>query len=147
MESESERNKAVIRRWVEEVQTAHRFDVMDEIFAPDIVNHDRPGGLPSPQGVEGIREFFKGMIAAFPDFEATIQDQIAEGDKVVTLKTVSGTHQGDFFGIPPTGKRFEIPVIDIFRVVDGKCTEHRSAVDQLGMMQQLGVIPTPQESS
>jgi predicted ester cyclase len=93
----SEENKAVVRRWVQEVQTAHRFEVMDELFEPDIVNHDRPGGLPSPQGVDGIREFFEAMIGVFPDFKAAIQDQIAEGDKVVTLKMVSGTHQG---GIP-----------------------------------------------
>jgi predicted ester cyclase len=88
----SEENKAVVRRWPEEVQSEHKFEVMDEIFAPDIVNHDPPRGLPSPQGLEGIREFFKGMISAFPDFKAVIQDQIAEGDKVVTLKMVSGTH-------------------------------------------------------
>ena len=138
----SEENKAVVRRWPEEVQTEHRFEVMDEIFAPDIVNHDQPGGLPSPQGLEGIREFFEGMISAFPDFKAVIQDQIAEGDKVVTIKMVSGTHKGEFMGIPPSGKRFEIPVVDIFRVVDGKCTDHWSYVDQLGMMQQLGLIPT-----
>jgi steroid delta-isomerase-like uncharacterized protein len=138
----SEENKAVVRRWSEEVQSEHRFEVMDEIFAPDIVNHERVGGLPSPQGLEGIREFFKGMISGFPDFKAAIQDQIAEGDKVVTLKTVSGTHQGEFMGIPPSGKRFEIPVVDIFRVVGGKCTDHWGVVDEMGMMQQLGLIPT-----
>jgi len=93
---EQGRGSSLVRRGSE-----HKFEVMDEIFAPDIVNHDPPGGLPSPQGLEGIREFFKGMIRAFPDFKATVQDQIAEGDKVVTLKMVSGTHQGEFMGIPP----------------------------------------------
>ncbi|MEX0875608.1 MAG: ester cyclase [Actinomycetota bacterium] len=142
----SEANKAVVRRWVEDVQSDHRFEVMEEIFAPDIVNHDRPGGLPSPQGIEGIREFFKGIVAAFPDFKAVIEDQIAEGDKVVTRKTISGTNQGEFMGIPPTGKRMEVPVIDVFRVVDGKCTDHWSVVDQMGMMQQLGLMPGQGES-
>ena len=142
----SEENKAVVRRWVEEVQSAHRFEVMEEIFATDIVNHDHAGGLPSPQGIEGIREFFKGMFAGFPDFRAVIEDQIAEGDKVVTRKVVSGTHQGEFMGIPPTGNRFEVPVIDIFRVVDGKCTDHWSVVDQMGMMGQLGLLPGPNQS-
>jgi steroid delta-isomerase-like uncharacterized protein len=143
----SEENKAVVRRWVEEGQNQHRLEVMDEIFAPHIVNHDAPGGLPSPEGVEGIRQFFGMIFAAFPDFHAMIHDQVAEEDKVVTRKTVSGTHQGDFMGIPPTGKHMEVPVIDIFRVVDGKCTDHWSVVDQLGMMQQLGLVPPPQPDS
>jgi steroid delta-isomerase-like uncharacterized protein len=137
----TQENKDVARRWVEDVQTEHRLDVIDEIFAPDIVNHDPAGALPSPQGANGIRAFFEAMFAAFPDFTAVVEDQIAEGDKVVTRKTVSGTHDGELMGIPPTGKRFEIPVIDIFRVVDGKCTDHWSVVDQMGMMQQLGLMP------
>lgn len=136
-------NKAVIRRYVEEVQNQHRLDVLDAIFAPNIVNHDPPAGLPSPQGAEGIKQFFAMMFAAFPDFHAVIDDQIAEADKVVTRKTVSGTHNGELMGIPPTGKRMEIRVVDVFRVVDGKCTDHWSVVDQLTMLQQLGVIPTP----
>ena len=136
-----EENKAVVRRWVEEAQNQHRLEVVDEIFAPDIVNHDAPGGFPSPQGADGIREFFVMMFSAFPDFRAVIHEQIAEGDKVVTRKTVSGTHLGDFMGIPPTGKRMEVSVIDVVRVVDGKCTDHWSVVDQFGMMQQLGVLP------
>jgi steroid delta-isomerase-like uncharacterized protein len=142
----SEANKAAVRRWVEEVQSDHRFEVMDEIFARNIVNHDRPGGLPSAQGLDGIRGFFKGIVGAFPDFKAVIQDQIAEGDKVVTLKMISGTNQGDFMGIPPTGERMEVPVIDIFRVADGKCTDHWSVVDQMTMMQQLGLMPGPNRS-
>lgn len=137
----TDENKNVVRRWVEEVQTAPRLEVIDEIFAPDIVNHDPEGPLPSPQGAKGIRAFFETMFAAFPDFKAVIEEQIAEGDKVVTRKTVSGTHEGELMGVPPTGKRMEIPVIDIFRVVDGKCTDHWSVVDQMGMMQQLGLLP------
>ena len=137
----TQQNKDVARRWVEDVQTEHRLDVIDEIFAPDIVNHDAAGALPSPQGADEIRAFFEAMFAAFPDFTAVVEDQIAEGDKVVTRKTVSGTHEGELMGIPPTGKRFEIPVIDIFRVVGGKCTDHWSVVDQMGMMQQLGLMP------
>ena len=137
----TQQNKDVARRWVEDVQTEHRLDVIDEIFAPDIVNHYAAGALPSPQGADEIRAFFEAMIAAFPDFTAVVEDQIAEGDKVVTRKTVSGTHEGELMGIPPTGKRFEIPVIDIFRVVGGKCTDHWSVVDQMGMMQQLGLMP------
>jgi predicted ester cyclase len=89
----TQENKDVARRWVEDVQTEHRLDVIDEIFAPNIVNHDPAGALPSPQGANGIRAFFEAMFAAFPDFTAVVEDQIAEGDKVVTRKTVSGTHE------------------------------------------------------
>ena len=143
----SEQNKQLVRRYVEEVQNQHRLDVMDELFAPNIVNHDIASGLPSPQGVEGVKQFFGMMFAAFPDFHAVVEDQVAEGDKVVTRKTVSGTHQGEFMGIPPTGRRMEISVIDVFRVADSRCTDHWSVVDQLGMMQQLGVIPTAEPAA
>lgn len=142
----SEANKAVVRRWVEEVQNQHRLDVIGEIFAQDIVNHDAPGALPSPQGAEEIGKLFAAMFAAFPDFHVDIEEQIAEGDKVVTHKRVSGTNLGEFMGIPATGKRVEFHVIDIFRVVDGKCTDHWSVIDYLSMMQQLGLIPAPTES-
>jgi steroid delta-isomerase-like uncharacterized protein len=141
----SEENKAVIRRYVEEVQNQHRLEVIQEIFEPNIVNHDVAGGLPSPQGADGISQFFGMMFVAFPDFHAVIEDQLADGDRVVTRKMVSGTHLGDLMGIPATGKRMEIPVIDIFRVVGGRCTDHWSVIDQLSMMQQLGLLPSPQE--
>ncbi len=137
----SEENKAVVRRWVEEVQNQHRLEVVDEIFAPNLVNHDASGGLPSPQGVEGIRQFFAMIFAAFPDFRAVIHDQVAEGDKVVTRKTVSGTHQGEFMGIPPSDKPVTMTRIDIFRIADGKIVELWGQEDMLGMMQQLGVVP------
>lgn len=137
----SERNKAVVRRYVEEVQNGHHLEVLDELFARDIVNHDAPGGLPSPQGAEGIKQFFHAMFTAFPDFRVEVHEQIAEGDKVVTRKTVSGTHRGDFMGIPPTQRWMEIPVIDVFRVVDGRCSDHWSVQDQLLMMRQLGLLP------
>jgi steroid delta-isomerase-like uncharacterized protein len=77
---------------------------------------------------------------AFPDFRAVIHDLIAEDDKVVTRKTFDGTHEGELLGIPPTGKEVTIELIDILRVADGKITDHWSVVDQLGLMQQLGVI-------
>ena len=137
----SEADKAVVRRWVEEVQNQHRLDVIDEILAHDIVNHEPAGALPTPQGAEEIRHLFAAMFEAFPDFHVSIQDQIAEGDRVATLKTVTGTNQGAFMGMPATGKSVEFQVIDIFRVVDGKCTDHWAVIDYLRMMQQLGAIP------
>jgi predicted ester cyclase len=77
---------------------------------------------------------------AFPDFRAVIHDLIAEDDKVVTRKTFDGTHEGELLGIPPTGKEVTIELIDILRVADGEITDHWNVVDQLGLMQQLGVI-------
>ena len=81
-------------------------------------------------------------MKAFPDSQVTIDDMIAEGDQVVTKKTFSGTHTGDFVGIPATGKRVTLQFVDIMRLRDGKIVEHWNCLDQLSLMQQLGVIPT-----
>jgi steroid delta-isomerase-like uncharacterized protein len=78
---------------------------------------------------------------AFPDSRVTIDDMIAEGDQVVTKKTFRGTHEGEFAGIPPTGKTVELQFVDIMRVHNGKIVEHWNCIDQLSFMQQLGVIP------
>lgn len=84
---------------------------------------------------------FAMFFDALPDLQAIIHDQVADDDKVVTRKTLRGTHQGPLFGIPPTGKTVDIEVIDILRVSDGKITDHWNNVDRLGLMQQLGAIP------
>ena len=84
--------------------------------------------------------------SAFPDFKATIDDIIAEGDKVVIRQTFSGTHKGEFMGIAPTGKRVSFGVMDIVRIAGGKFVEHWGQMDSMGMMQQLGAIPTPGQS-
>jgi predicted ester cyclase len=83
------------------------------------------------------------VFTAFPDMRAEIHDQVAEGDKVVTRKTFYGTQQGEFMGIPPTGKKVAFDVIDIFRIADGRILEHWFAGDMLGLMQQLGAVPAP----
>ena len=83
---------------------------------------------------------------AFPDSYFTVEDMVAEGDKVATRKTFHGTHQGEFMGIPPTGQQVSTGLIDVVRIVDGKVVEHWSMGDNLRMMQQLGVIPTPEQS-
>jgi steroid delta-isomerase-like uncharacterized protein len=139
----TEENKALVKRFVEEVQNQHKFELMDQLFDPNYDDHATgPGVVP---GVEGFKQFFSMMLRAFPDLHATIHDQIAEGDKVVTRKTFSGTHKGDFQGVPPTGKKGEIGVIDIFRITNGKIAEHWMQADNLGMMQQLGIIPPPEQ--
>ena len=139
----SEENKAVIRRFVEEVQTHHNLDAVDELFSPDCKDHS--GSMPPgiPNNPAGFKQFFGILISAFPDLKASIHDMVAEGDKVVTRKSFSGTHRGDFMGIPATGNQIQLNVIDIMRVVEGKITDHWAVADQLGLMQQLGVLPPP----
>ena len=128
-------NKEVVRRFVDEYQTAGDEAAFTELLHPDVVDRSRPEGIAA--GAEGVRQQFDAFRAAFPDFRATIHDQIAEGDKVVTRKVFRGTHRGDLMGIPPTGREVEIEVIDIVRVQDGRIVEHWNVVDRLGLLRQL----------
>jgi predicted ester cyclase len=136
----SEQNKAIVRQIVEEIQNGHRLDRMDEFFEPDFVNHAEG---PEPHGgqnaVERAKVMFGQLFAAFPDFSCTIRAQLAEGDQVVTHKVFRGTHQGEFMGLPPTGRQIEFAVIDILRLQDGKVAEHWAVQDRLALMQQLGL--------
>jgi predicted ester cyclase len=134
-------NKESVRRFVERYQTGADEDAFAEIMHPDVVDNSRPPGI--AEGAEGVRQQFDGFRHAFPDFRATILDQIAEGDKVVTRKVFHGTHEGDLMGIPPTGREVEIHVIDIVRLADGRIVEHWNIVDRLGLLQQLGALPDP----
>ncbi len=134
----SESNKAITRRFVDEVQTEGNIGAVDDFLADSFVNHSVPPGLPPDR--EGVKQLFTMFRQAFPDFRAEIHDLVAEGDEVVTRKTFYGTHEGELFGIPPTGKQVTIELIDILRVADGKITDHWNVVDQLGLMQQLGAI-------
>jgi steroid delta-isomerase-like uncharacterized protein len=99
-----------------------------------------PPGIPADR--EGGFAYLFGFMKAFPDSQVTIEDMIAEGDQVVTKKTFTGTHTGDFAGIPSTGNKVTLEFVDIMRVRDGKIVEHWNCIDQLSFMQQLGVIPT-----
>jgi predicted ester cyclase len=132
-------NKAIVRRFVEEVQNQGNLVVVDELVAPSFVNHTPPSGVPPDQ--EGIKFLTQMFRAAFPNGAMTIEDMLAEGDRVVTRKTFRGTHTGDLMGIPSTGKQVTIELIDIVRLAHGKVIESWSAADNLGMLQQLGVIP------
>ena len=136
-----EQNKQIVRRFVDEYQTGASESAFEELLDQAILDHSRPPGI--APGAEGVRQQFDGFRAAFPDFRATILDQVAEGDKVVTRKVFHGTHKGDLWGIPATGREVEILVIDIVRIRDGKIAEHWNVVDELGLMRQLGVLPEP----
>ena len=140
----AEENKAIVRRFVDEVQSAGNIDAIDELCSPEFVNHSAPPGMPA--NCEGVKLVTAMFRQAFPDSYFTVEDMVAEGDKVVSRKTFHGTHQGEFMGIPPTGKRVSIGLIDIVRIADGQVVEHRSIGDNLGMLQQLGVIPQPGQS-
>lgn len=136
----TEQNKSIVRKSAELIN-ARDLDGAFAHFSPSFVDHAvRPG---MPPGIEGTRLFFNMLFTAFPDLHATIQDIIAEGDKVVLRMTCEGTHQGMFMGAPPTGKRVKWSFIDINRIVDGKVVEHWAEVDTIGIMQQLGLVPPP----
>ena len=137
----TEENKAIVRRLYEEAITQKKPEVLDEIMSPDVVDHSPfPDQAP---GLEGFKGVFALVLSAFPDYQSTVEDQIAEGDKVVTRYTSRGTHQGEFMGIAPTGNGVRVTGIDIDRVVEGKIVDHWSEADLLDMMQQLGVILPP----
>lgn len=135
----SEANKELVRMMVKGAQEGGDLSLIDQYFAESFVDHTPLGGLPSNR--EGVKIFFGAFKAAFPDLQATVHDQVAEGDKVVTRKTLAGTHQGEFMGIPATDRPLSLDVIDILRVVDGKITDHWTVVNQMSLLQQLGVIP------
>ena len=138
----AEENKAITRRAYEAINQKN-LDALDEMVASDIIDHDpAPGQGP---GLEGVKQYFSSLHTAFPDVQMNIDDMIAEGDKVVARLNVSGTHQGEFMGIDPTGNRVTITGIDILRIADGKIVEHWGKFDDLSMMQQLGVISEPEQ--
>jgi steroid delta-isomerase-like uncharacterized protein len=134
----AETNKTLVRRFVEEVQTRHNLAAVDDYLSPDFEDHSAPPGLPADR--EGVKMQFTMFFTALPDLHALIHDQVADENKVVTRKTLRGTHQGDLMGIPPTGKTVAIEVIDILAVTDGKITDHWNLVDQLGLLKQLGAL-------
>jgi len=140
-------NKTVSRRFLEEVWNKGNLAVLNEIITRDHVNSG-PGTLPGlPNGPEGSKQLVTVYRNAFPDVHFTIDDQIAEGDKVVTRWTAHGTHQGELVGIPATGKSSTVTGISVDRLVNGKIAESWGIFDQFGMMQQLGVIPMPELAS
>ena len=105
-----EDSKSTVLRFVEEVQNQHNISAMDTLFSPNFIDHS---GIAKQSNLDGAKEFFKMFFAAFPDIKATVKDLCVYGDKVWVRKTFHGTHQGEFMGIPPTNKTFEINVIDI----------------------------------
>ena len=140
----TEENKALMRHFYEEISKGN-LAVVDDLVAADLVEHSPFVPRQAP-GRQGTLELFTMIHAAFPDLRITAEDMVAEGDKVVARGTFSGTHKGEFMGIAPTGKQISVGVIEIARIAGGKMVDHWNVVDSLGMMQQLGVFPPPEQS-
>ena len=126
-------------RFYDEVINGRSLDAADKFISADFVEHEP--GFDELQGLEGFKQGFGEFMAAVPDLEAQVHDVLVDGEKVCARGTFRGTHQGDFLGIPPTGKRFEIQFIDIVRVVDGVAVEHWGSTDMLSLLQQIGAAP------
>jgi steroid delta-isomerase-like uncharacterized protein len=136
----AEAAKAVVRRNTEEVQSKGNFDVFEEVFADDFVDHTpQPNMIPDKAGVRGL---YRSLRAAFPDFRAEIHWQAADGDLVTTFKTYHGTHEGAFLGVAPTGRRVHFETVDVMRVRNGRITEHWGVANLFSLMQQLGATFT-----
>jgi steroid delta-isomerase-like uncharacterized protein len=133
--------KALYRRWFEEVVSKGNLSLADELLADDYVMHFP--GMPEPVDREGHKQLVMMFRAGFPDWVETVEDVIAEGDKVVIRVTGRGTHEGEFQGIPPTGARVTATGMGIARIADGRIAETWAAYDALGLMQQLGAVPSP----
>jgi steroid delta-isomerase-like uncharacterized protein len=141
----TETNKAQFRRIYEEMFNKGDLAIVDDLAAPDAVNYEAPPGL-NNRGPESARQVVMMLRTAFPDLHFTIEELVAEGDTVAGRVTMSGTHLGPFQGIPATGHSFEQAQTHFVRFRDGKVIEHRAVRDDLGMMRQLGVIPTPADA-
>ena len=135
----SEENKAIARKFIRMMELGDP-SIADEILAADFYSHAAPDPTASIEGVKATATMMKN---ASPDAQAHIEFQVAEGDKVVTHYKWSGTHQGEIFGIPATGKKVSWTITTTFRIADGKIREAWINSDQWGLMQQLGVVPIP----
>jgi steroid delta-isomerase-like uncharacterized protein len=124
----------------DEVFRQHHIDAIDDLLTDDFVEH-----TPAPgQGTDrqATKEFIGQLFAAFPDLNCSIESQVAESDTISAVSTMTGTHQGEFMGVPATGRRISVQTMDYGRVRDGRFSEHWGLVDVPGLMGQLGIQPT-----
>ena len=135
-------NKALVQRFYDEVINQKNLAALDQFVSPNAVNHTVPAGLP-----QGPSQFLGLHLNAFPDAKATVEDLLADGDKVIARVSFRGTHQGAFGSINPRGKPITVMAINIFRIANGKMVEHWGLADRLSALQQLGVVPPPGQLS
>lgn len=135
----AEENKELVRRFVEGFWNQGNTSVVDEMMAVDAEIHMPTGEVVGPDGIKGFADAWRG---SFPDWHFSVEELIAEGDKVADRWTGRGTHRGELRGIPPTGKRVEAPGSVYYRIVGGKIVEFRGQLDMMSLMRQLGAIPS-----
>ena len=136
-------NKEIVRRYWDGKWNERRPEILDELQTPDVVYH---GTSMEMNGIEEYKQVYSRYLSAFHDTQVTIEDLIAEGDKVMTRVTCSAVHKGELEGIPPTGKTLTISLFTVFRLVDGKIAEECEIIDELGMMHQLSMELKPKEA-
>ena len=134
----AEENKAVVRRYIEECWNRHNLDATDELVSSEYINH---AASTEEYRCGGARRIWEWILCVFPDHRFEVEDASAEGQTVALRGTMAATHEGELMGIEPTGKRVTVQQFHWFRVIDGKVAEHWAVRDDLGMMQQLGVLP------
>jgi steroid delta-isomerase-like uncharacterized protein len=135
-------NKALVRRFYREID-AGNIDAMDDLVAENYLNHDPPPFPGLGPGREGLKQAFRMFWDGTPGTH-TIEDQIAEGDKVVTRLRAQGRHEGELAGIPPTGNEMDVSAVAVHRIADGRLAEHWSSTDSAALMAQLGLITLPE---
>jgi steroid delta-isomerase-like uncharacterized protein len=136
----TQEREIVVLRWIE-AWNLQDLDASAELLEPEFVRHD--ANLPDVVGPQAQRAFLAGVFRSFPDIRVDPQQIIAQGDLVAVRLTVQGTHRGEFLGVPATGQEVKIQSVDVFRVPDSKIAEQWVLMDALGLMQQLGAIPSP----
>lgn len=140
--SSAEENKALVRRYYEVFQEED-FEVLDEVLASDYTLHGIPGAEEELTGRDAVEEYLRDLLQAFPDLTSTFEELVAEDDTVAYRASMTGTHEGEFMGIPATGETVTIEGTGFFRIEDGKIAEAWPQMDTFGMMQQLGVADLP----
>ena len=130
-------NKMIVQRYVDEVQNGHDLDAIADIFSKNFIDHTASGGGAFVGGINGLKQGYASFLAAFPDLHATIDALIAEGDKVVAYKTLTGTHSGEWLGTPATGNRVTFKIISIYKIKDGKLAEFWGLQDETALRAQL----------
>jgi len=131
--------KQMAQRWYGEVMSAGKFEVIDELCSPDIVDHDPlPGTSPD---LAGLKDAMQQIRTAFPDVQVTADDLIGEGDRLAVRSTMRGTHEGEFLGIPGSGKRIEVSAYDFVRFEGDRAVEHWGVIDSAALMEQIGAAP------
>jgi steroid delta-isomerase-like uncharacterized protein len=131
-------NKAAVRRFYDEVINGRNVEIVGELLTDDSVDHTF-----GSQGIEASKQFFRMLSQAFPDLRAEVHDVIAEGELAAARVTYSGSHQGEFVGIPATGRQARVSGVDFFRMQDGRQAEHWGGPDMASLLQQLGVMSPP----